>query len=152
MHVANHSQLSVMKITQRGTERKDPTYRQSVLILDSLQDLSVIGYHYTSIYITNTFTNQHLREHLRQKVLSIDWQDQKLRWISVLGKVSKFNLFLLKFIIKYIEDNSCSICMAEYELDSDLVTLPCLHIFHYECTKPWLIRKNECPLCRTRVD
>ena len=48
--------------------------------------------------------------------------------------------------------NSCSICMDEYDLDSDLVTLPCLHFFHYECSKEWLSRKNECPVCRTPVD
>ena len=42
--------------------------------------------------------------------------------------------------------------MDEYDLDSDLVTLPCLHFFHYECSKEWLSRKNECLVCRTRVD
>ena len=63
------------------------------------------------------------------------------------------NYFFWKLIIKYIEDNSCSICMVKYELDSDLVTLPCLHIFHYECTKQWIrILPFECPVCRTRVD
>jgi len=45
-------------------------------------------------------------------------------------------------------NNSCTICMDEYEPDADLLTLPCFHNFHYDCVKPWFRTKNECPVCR----
>jgi len=45
-------------------------------------------------------------------------------------------------------NNSCTICMDEYEPDADLLTLPCFHNFHYDCVKPWFRTKNECPICR----
>ena len=68
-------------------------------------------------------------------------------------RTGRVEVFFLKVIIKYIEDNLCSICLVEYELDSDLVTLPCLHIFHCECTKQWIrILSFECPVCGTRSD
>ena len=28
---------------------------------------------------------------------------------------------------------------------------PCNHIFHTECFKLWIDRKNECPMCRTKI-
>jgi hypothetical protein len=28
--------------------------------------------------------------------------------------------------------------------------LPCDHLFHVECLKMWLPRKNVCPLCQTK--
>ena len=60
---------------------------------------------------------------------------------------SKFYFFLFPLII-YCLDNSCTICMDDYEPDADLLTLPCFHNFHYDCVKPWFRTKNECPVCR----
>ena len=104
MHVANHSQLSVMKTAQRGTERKDPTYRQSVLILDILQDLSLhVHLHYQHLHEpTPTRTPTPPPESLMIRLLSIDCQDQELLRICVLGEVSiAFEIHnQIKFILK----------------------------------------------------
>jgi hypothetical protein len=46
-------------------------------------------------------------------------------------------------------DNVCCICFAEI-LHGDIVgDLPCSHMFHKECIKDWIKRRNACPLCLT---
>ena len=39
------------------------------------------------------------------------------------------------------DQDSCVVCLCEFE-DGDLVTvLPCFHEFHTECIEPWLLKK-----------
>ncbi|KDO30341.1 hypothetical protein SPRG_05052 [Saprolegnia parasitica CBS 223.65] len=32
-----------------------------------------------------------------------------------------------------------------------VVTLPCAHLFHNDCAKPWFARKDKCPQCKTLI-
>lgn len=45
-------------------------------------------------------------------------------------------------------ESSCSVCKDEFELEQNLLNLPCKHIFHDECIMPWLKERNSCPTCR----
>ena len=47
----------------------------------------------------------------------------------------------------------CSICIDDFEEGEKVRVLPrCLHGFHLECIKPWLMeRQGCCPLCKTPV-
>jgi Ring finger domain len=47
--------------------------------------------------------------------------------------------------------NSCSICIARYEVGEEIGTLPCLHMFHNDCIKRWLTQSNTCPICKMTV-
>jgi hypothetical protein len=40
-------------------------------------------------------------------------------------------------------------CVAE--LSSGLLALPCAHVFHARCIRPWLSRDTRCPSCRQSV-
>jgi hypothetical protein len=42
----------------------------------------------------------------------------------------------------------CVICVEPFALGSQFVRLPCGHLFHGECVKAWLQRRNTCPTCR----
>ncbi len=46
-------------------------------------------------------------------------------------------------ILKEKDDSCCPICLKEYEKDDTLMKLPCQHIFHPGCIKPWLT-KTRC--------
>lgn len=46
-----------------------------------------------------------------------------------------------------IEEETCAICFTEIEEGERVGVLPCEHLFHSECLKNWIKRKNVCPLC-----
>ncbi|PJF20136.1 hypothetical protein PSACC_00049 [Paramicrosporidium saccamoebae] len=43
---------------------------------------------------------------------------------------------------------SCPICLADYQNEELVRTLPCAHSYHTECIDTWLSACNNCPLCR----
>jgi E3 ubiquitin-protein ligase RNF115/126 len=46
------------------------------------------------------------------------------------------------------EENSCSVCKDIFELEQNIINMPCKHPFHDECLLPWLSSRNSCPTCR----
>ncbi|KAL5722494.1 hypothetical protein ACHQM5_006010 [Ranunculus cassubicifolius] len=47
------------------------------------------------------------------------------------------------------EDNTCSICLCEYQARETLKTIPeCEHCFHATCIDEWLSKNVTCPICR----
>ncbi|KAK0586738.1 hypothetical protein LWI29_011525 [Acer saccharum] len=50
-------------------------------------------------------------------------------------------------------DNTCSICLCEYQAKETLRTIPeCNHYFHADCIDEWLKMKASCPVCRNLPD
>ncbi|KAL5747676.1 hypothetical protein ACOSQ2_024973 [Xanthoceras sorbifolium] len=50
-------------------------------------------------------------------------------------------------------DNTCSICLCEYQAKETLRTVPeCNHYFHADCIDEWLKMKASCPMCRNSPD
>ncbi|XP_047152561.1 RING-H2 finger protein ATL20-like [Vigna umbellata] len=46
-------------------------------------------------------------------------------------------------------DNTCAICLSEYEPKETLRSIPeCDHYFHADCIDEWLKLNGTCPLCR----
>ncbi|GAA0186467.1 hypothetical protein Leryth_024792 [Lithospermum erythrorhizon] len=45
-------------------------------------------------------------------------------------------------------DETCAICLCDYEENEKIGVLDCGHEFHIECIKKWLLQKNICPMCR----
>jgi len=50
------------------------------------------------------------------------------------------------------ENKKLSLALPYHAAFSEVVTFPCLHLFHSECLLPWLARKTTCPTCRFDVD
>ena len=53
-----------------------------------------------------------------------------------------------------IEKNNnlkCVICLSNFKIKDNEVTLPCLHMFHFNCIKKWLYEKRCCPLCKSEI-
>ena len=49
------------------------------------------------------------------------------------------------------ENKKCAICLENFGLDDNCICLPCIHIFHEQCIKNWLKRRNICPICRFKI-
>ncbi|CAI2378729.1 unnamed protein product [Moneuplotes crassus] len=47
----------------------------------------------------------------------------------------------------------CLICLEEFQQEDGIVTVKCSHqhIFHQNCALEWILRKNQCPLCKEDV-
>ena len=50
-----------------------------------------------------------------------------------------------------INNNNCVICLSEFQIGERIAALPCLHVFHYDCIKNWLINELSCPVCKFEV-
>lgn len=46
------------------------------------------------------------------------------------------------------EDRTCIICMTTVDDGDKIGALPCDHLFHSDCLKQWIRRRNVCPLCQ----
>ncbi|KAK2979091.1 hypothetical protein RJ640_022573 [Escallonia rubra] len=45
-------------------------------------------------------------------------------------------------------DAECAICKENLVVSDKMQELPCKHMFHPPCLKPWLDEHNSCPICR----
>lgn len=51
------------------------------------------------------------------------------------------------------DENSfmCTICQEEYSDNTQVLCLPCTHLFHEKCIDEWFNKSTECPNCRSNV-
>ena len=47
-----------------------------------------------------------------------------------------------------LEPPCCTICVDNIELSTKGMFMPCGHVYHPDCLKPWLEQNNTCPVCR----
>ena len=48
-------------------------------------------------------------------------------------------------------NDSCVICIEDFQGDDTARKLACSHIFHKDCIDPWLTTKGCCPICKNVV-
>eukprot|EP00956_Cyclotella_meneghiniana_P043862 scaffold291577_cov73-Cyclotella_meneghiniana.AAC.2 len=50
-----------------------------------------------------------------------------------------------------VEMFDCTICLSEISDGEEVGVLSCQHLFHVDCLKEWMLRRNACPLCQTEI-
>lgn len=64
------------------------------------------------------------------------------------NKISQLSETVIETLDKLNSDNmECAICLIDYKLFDKCIYLPCIHYFHSQCIKDWLIKKQDCPIC-----
>ena len=48
-------------------------------------------------------------------------------------------------------DKECRICLQNFVIGQEILTLPCFHFFHCNCISDWLRKKEECPICKSSI-
>lgn len=49
------------------------------------------------------------------------------------------------------ETFDCTICLSEVCDGEEVGVLSCSHLFHVDCLREWMLRRNACPLCQTEI-
>lgn len=44
-------------------------------------------------------------------------------------------------------NETCSICLEDFEVEEEIQLAPCNHGYHVHCLSYWLSIKNTCPMC-----
>ena len=57
-----------------------------------------------------------------------------------------------KVEMKPSEQQTCAVCLELIQEKQDIFRLPCQHLFHEECLKPWMEKYGSCPSCRSAID
>lgn len=75
---------------------------------------------------------------------------RKLKWNSI---VSDLPVHCWDGHAQIYHCTECIICLDDFEMGTEVMTLPCKHEFHAECIERWLLRqrKGECPICKRLV-
>ena len=50
-----------------------------------------------------------------------------------------------------LEPPTCTVCVEHIPLGKKGMFMPCGHIYHPTCLKPWLQTNNTCPVCRYEI-
>jgi len=50
-----------------------------------------------------------------------------------------------------VDEPHCTICFSELEDGDKVGDLGCRHVFHTDCLKMWVAKRNSCPLCNIPV-
>ena len=54
-------------------------------------------------------------------------------------------------ILQTNKTTDCAICLEPFTTNDDVLTLPCLHLYHFECVSKWLPTNSNCPVCKCNV-
>ncbi|KZV19707.1 hypothetical protein F511_41889 [Dorcoceras hygrometricum] len=99
-------------------------------------------------FLLNTMPPRHnvLVIPLRIDIVShraIAMEEPDLRMVpATVSSIESLNITTAK------EEQCCPICLEDFDLGCQVVSMPCSHVFHEECIKTWLKSSHYCPLCR----
>lgn len=54
-------------------------------------------------------------------------------------------------LINSVDEPHCTICFSELEDGDKVGDLGCTHVFHADCLKMWVTKRNACPLCNIPI-
>jgi hypothetical protein len=69
-------------------------------------------------------------------------QVQRKRELAPVSVVSRLDIKIFQLTDEK-EEESCAICLEEYQSGNELRILPCNHLFHTSCVDAWLTTQKK---------
>ena len=124
---------------------------------------------YINISYNNNFEDEypllnhfgHLEDEIRPLIISINSRINENNEIengqnpfnNIDDKRKKLVNNLLEYEINKVDkleesNKKCMICLEYFNNGDKIISLPCVHIYHGDCIKKWLLGNNFCPICK----
>eukprot|EP01084_Bolivina_argentea_P131897 232745_1 len=89
---------------------------------------------------------------LRRKIINCIRQSQRIQHLTEIDIISYQGNDNNKLTLMNPHNDSCAICLEDFELNEELRLLPCNHGYHMKCIDPWLHKQSElCPMCKQSI-
>lgn len=106
----------------------------------TMMDLSIFVLHPTDAVLSGAAGIQAAHQHANSEPQPVGATlDQIKKFTSTINYVKKPEA-------PEHESERCTICLVEFEQDEAILSLPCNHIFHVECSSKWLQISRKCPV------
>ena len=133
--------------------RRDEIYDYTQYFSGALNDLvgDYINDHYTSNsnnmdYILSIYNRNNTFENIL---------NQSFEEAPTLCKKENCDINLQQFIYTKKDEEAtnetCTICLCDFEDGVTVSNLNCKHVFHYQCLNEWCQYKSQCPICRNEI-
>jgi hypothetical protein len=101
--------------------------------------------------LINEMENANLNEILQE---SFDNCNQLSKDSSKILNLDNHNVVKYKQLDDSIkkEHKNCSICFEKFYYNQNVINLDCKHLFHQKCLTEWYKYKQECPVCRKKLE
>ena len=50
-----------------------------------------------------------------------------------------------------LKEKECAICLGNFKVSEEIMSIPCFHMFHSYCIKQWLAYEKICPICKFKI-
>lgn len=140
-------------------------FQERIRILNSLlahrRRLIRINNHLNNIHINNfgdednfvNFNFNFFNRDIEENINNNNIHDEALENLPVFKIDAKFMEVSQKEENKNEQFQKCIICMEKYEVNDEVKTLPCFHIFHKDCIDQWFKAGNDsCPICKNKIN
>ena len=104
-----------------------------------------------SLSYFGSVTSRVLYHHIMPNGL-FDFVASRFRNTNEQQEIAKKIIELLHvYELKEKENDSCAICVSDFEIGEKVTMIPCSHLFHSECIKKWLMINLSCPICKFKI-
>lgn len=140
--IINNTTNIVNEIRNEATDEYTGDIIDPTMVLDLINtNLNNFNNNFTITFYTND--QQNFQDPLVQEdVKNIATED-------ILNKNTTVDLYKNIHIDLRKKHTTCSICIDDFNEESNIRIIKCKHIFHKDCIDPWLLKESyKCPVCR----
>ena len=104
-----------------------------------------------NVVSTKFCSHQRRKEQVKKRCDNLYMQYHNIL-LTADGPICDLNKTKITSTSTILDNDTCCICQLPYNVDEYYTTLPCLHVFHYNCMLMWIkYKKYICPICKVYI-